>query len=144
MGVWVSRRVLWLVCVCIGRIMRPLAGRGFEMGDGYLGFCVGLWFAGCWRLLVCGARGQGPRLGGWQVVVVYPVCKGRWHVLAFVLIVCMHGPLRVYGGVWRPDYCGPVLRGQQVVLGRVVMVRRFYSDFNTVCLLCLSCCLLLV
>ena len=22
--------------------------------------------------------------------------------------------------------------------------RRFYSDFNTVCLLCLSCCLLLV
>ena len=24
------------------------------------------------------------------------------------------------------------------------IVRKFYSDFNTVCLLCLSCCLLLV
>ena len=32
--------------------------------------------------------------------------------------------------------CGPTLGSASV--------RSFYSDFNTVCLLCLSCCLLLV
>ena len=43
------------------------------------------------------------------MVVGRPVCQRRWHVLALVLIVRVHGALRVYGGVWRPDYRGPVL-----------------------------------
>ena len=38
-------------------------------------------------------------------------------------------------------YAGPHLGGEAPL---VKYVRRFYSDFNTVCLLCLSCCLLLV
>ena len=67
LGSWVSRRVLWVLCVhmCVGQVMRPLAGRGVGVGDGCLGFWVGLWFAGGVRLLAGGARGQGLRQGGW-------------------------------------------------------------------------------
>ena len=34
--------------------------------------------------------------------------------------------------------------GQQTWILTWLCPRKFYSDFNTVCLLCLSCCLLLV
>ena len=108
----------------VGTSLRPLAGRGVEVGDGSLGFRVGLRFAGGGQLLVGSARRQGLRLGGRQVLVGYPVRPGRWHVLALVLIVRVQGPLWAYGGVWRPEYRGPVLWGRQVVLSRVVVVMR--------------------
>ena len=40
----------------------------------------------------------------------------------------------------------PGIHGPHVLQeeGDIGVLRRFYSDFNTVCLLCLSCCLLLV
>ena len=54
-------------------------------------------------------------------------------VVWLVLLVYVSGPGLCRGG-------GGVMGGEE----GVVAVRRFYSDFDTVCLLCLSCCLLLV
>ena len=45
-------------------------------------------------------------------------------VLAFHLFVRLHGSSCDYGGVWRPECRGPVLRGWQVVLDHVVVVVR--------------------
>ena len=41
-------------------------------------------------------------------------------------------------------FCPLVSRVNQLLPGLVGACRNVYSDFNTVCLLCLSCCLLLV
>ena len=46
-----------------------------------------------------------------------------------MLLVGVHGPLRVYGGAWWPQWCEPVQWGRQVVLECVVVVVR-------VCRLC--------
>ena len=109
LDIWVSCRVLWVVCGCVGQVLRPLAGRFVEVGGGCLGFRVELRFVGSVRLLVGGARRQGLRFGGRSVVVEHSM-------LALVLLVCMPGPLWVYGGAWWPECCGPVQWGQQVVL----------------------------
>ena len=47
-----------------------------------------------------------------------------------MLLVCVHGSLLVYGGVWWPKCLEPVQWGRQVVLDCVVVVVR-------VCRLCL-------
>ena len=99
-GVWVSRWALWMVCVCVGRVLRPPAGLGAEVGVGCLGFRVGLRFVGGGRLLLGGARRQGLRLRGRSVVAGYSV-------LALVLLVCLHGPPWVYGGAWWPECLSP-------------------------------------
>ena len=43
-----------------------------------------------------------------------------------------------------PNSSAPTVISIVISLGKQGTVRKFYSDFNTVCLLCLSCCLLLV
>ena len=69
LGVPVSHQVLWLGCVYVGRVSRPLAGCGVEVGGGGLGFRVGLPFVGGGQRPVAGARKQGLRLKGRSVVV---------------------------------------------------------------------------
>ena len=64
LSVLLSRQVLWVVCVRVGRVSRPLAGRGIEVGDCFLGLLVEWPFVGGGRLLVGGARRQGCGLGG--------------------------------------------------------------------------------
>ena len=39
---------------------------------------------------------------------------------------------------------GKTKKRSACLLACLLVARKFYSDFNTVCLLCLSCCLLLV
>ena len=41
-----------------------------------------------------------------------------------MLVVCVHGPLRVYWGAWWPECREPVQQGWQVVLDCVVVVVR--------------------
>ena len=53
---WVSRPVLWVVCVRLGWVLWPLAGRGVQVGGACLAFCVGSRFVGAGRLVVGGAR----------------------------------------------------------------------------------------
>ena len=84
--------------------------KGWDCGSSAVG---GFWWAV-----------PGLPLGGLLVLVGYPVRLQRWHVLASVLIVRVHGPLWAYRGVWRPQYRGPLVWGQQVVLGHVVLVVR--------------------
>ena len=117
MGVWTPRRVLWAVCVRFLLVLRPLAGRGVEVGVGCLGIFVGLWFVGGGRLLAGGSRRQELRLGGRRVVLGYSV----W---ALVLLVRVHGPRWVFRGAWWPKCCGLVRWGRQVALDCVAVVVR--------------------
>ena len=116
-GVWVSRRPSWVVCVCVSRVKRPPAGRGVKVGDGCLGFRVGLQFVGSGQLLVRDAGRHGLQQGKQSVAVGYSL-------LALVLLVYPRGPPRIYGGRWWLKCRGPVQRGQQVVLDRVMVVVR--------------------
>ena len=64
LGVWMSRLVLLVVCVCVGQVLRPPAGRLVGVGGGCLGFWVGLRFAGGGGLLVGKDGRQGLQLRG--------------------------------------------------------------------------------
>ena len=90
-------------------------------------FVVGLWFLQrfCWCLVVLAASWSRCRLLGLSC------CSRRWRSLMLSILSSRLFLVFVVAGLW-----GVVLRP-----GRA---RRFYSEFNTVCLLCLSCCLLLV
>ena len=70
LGVWVPRRAFWVVCVCVGEVMRPQASHGVQVRDCCLGFWVGLRFAGGGWLFVGGACRQGlwPWGGGVRVM----------------------------------------------------------------------------
>ena len=69
MGVWASRWIVRVLRVPVVRLLRSLAGRGFEVGCGCLGIRVGLWSVGSGWLLVDCARSHGVRVG-WLPVVV--------------------------------------------------------------------------
>ena len=69
LGVWASRRAVWVLRVRVVRFSRFLAGRGVEVGGGCLGIRMRLWSVGSGWLLVDGARWHGFRLGGLPVVV---------------------------------------------------------------------------
>ena len=71
-----------------------------------------------------GARRQEQRWRGQYVAVVDSV-------LVLVLLVCLQGPLWVYGGTWWPECPESVQWGWQLVLERVVVVVR-------VCRLCVA------
>ena len=62
LGIWVSRRALWAMCVCVGLVMRPPAGPSVEVGGGCLGFWVGLRFIRRGWLLLGGTHRQCWRL----------------------------------------------------------------------------------
>ena len=69
MGVWVYRRVVWVLRVRVVWFSRFLAGRPVEVGGGCLGIRMGLWSTGSGWLLVDGVRWHGLRVGGLPVVV---------------------------------------------------------------------------
>ena len=56
MGVWASRRVLWVLFVRIVRVSRPPAGRGVEVGGDCLCIRVAVWSVGIRQLLPDRAR----------------------------------------------------------------------------------------
>ena len=71
MGVWATRRVVWVLCVRAVRSLWSLAGCGAEvrLRGGCLHIGVGLWSVGSWWLLVDGACWYGVWVGGLLVVV---------------------------------------------------------------------------
>ena len=76
--------------------------------------------------------GRGCRNLRWPYKVKVP-----WFIHLPPLVNCLHQ------WVIKDPY---IADGQKFskLLSLLVKIRTFYSDFNTVCLLCLSCCLLLV